>query len=399
MKTHVAPVACEQFRGHHSLDYTTQSPLFQIRKVARYSRLYGPGRTAMKVRGQYHLKRTYERLPPARRSRPSSATVGIIGCGNFAFSTIAYYLKRAHGPVLRGAMDIDLNRAASLYDTFDVDYYTDDAGEIIGDDQIRLVYIASNHASHAEYAIQALERGKHVHIEKPHVVTEEQLERLLDAMTSSSGSVSLGFNRPNSPLGLEVKRHLDAEAGTAMYNWFIAGHELPPDHWYYRESEGGRVLGNLCHWTDFVFHLVDSADRYPLRIIPVRATQSDCDIVVNYVFGSGSIAAITFSAKGHTFEGVREHFSAHQGNTLMRLEDFRTLVVETRERRDRISLRFRDHGHQRKVLDSYKMAHEAQSRSLACSPAYVWETADLFLSTRRALEEDRELVLTGFSRD
>ncbi len=52
-----------------------------------------------------------------------------------------------------------------------------------------MIYIASNHASHAEYAIQALNTGKNVHIEKPHVVTEDQLERLCLAMSERKGKV------------------------------------------------------------------------------------------------------------------------------------------------------------------------------------------------------------------
>ena len=51
--------------------------------------------------------------------------------------------------------------------------------DIIDDPQIDLIYIASNHYTHAEYAIEALNKGKSVHIEKPHVVNESQLDRLI----------------------------------------------------------------------------------------------------------------------------------------------------------------------------------------------------------------------------
>lgn len=376
------------------MDYTTQSRAFQARKVARYTRLYGPRRTLLKVRGQLHLKKSYEQLP-TRPKRTSNATVGLIGCGNFAYATIAYYVTKRHGAALRAAMDTNLNRAASLAESYDADYFTDDAAEVLNDEQIRLIYVASNHASHAEYAIEALRRGKHVHIEKPHAVTEDQLGRLLEAMDEHPDKVTLGFNRPNSPLGVEVRARLSAQTGPAMFNWFVAGHELDADHWYFDEAEGGRVLGNLCHWTDFVYQLVASADRYPIRVIPARAAQSDCDIAVTYVFGDGSISAITFSAKGHTFEGVRERFSAHRGDVMLLLEDFRTLVVETRERRERIALRFRDHGHERNIEASYAIAHGLAPTSLACSSQYVWETGELFLATRQALETEREIYLTG----
>ena len=108
-----------------------------------------------------------------------------------------------------------------------------------------------------------------------------------------------------------------------MYAWFVAGHAIDPDHWYFKPEEGGRVLGNLCHWTDFVYQMVPPQNRYPIKITPTRWEKSDCDIAVTYLFGDGTVAAITFSAKGHTFEGVRERFSAHRGDVLISLDDFK----------------------------------------------------------------------------
>jgi hypothetical protein len=179
-----------------------------------------------------------------------------------------------------------------------------------------------------------------------------------------------------------------------MFNWFIAGHELPPGHWYYAPEEGGRVLGNLCHWTDFVLQLVPEEVRYPILITPTRAEKSDCDIAVTYVFGEGSIAAITFSAKGHTFEGVRERFAAHRGNTLIAMDDFKELTIEIVDRKIRRSLTFRDHGHQEAIRSSYALVRE---RDGVLNPGltrdYVWQTGDLFLRTKAALDKNRPMVI------
>src|SRR5688572_14713314 len=168
------------------MDYTKQPILFKVRKAARYVRLYGIRRTLIKVKGQYHSQRKFETLP-AERAERTGRHVGILGCGNFAFSHIAYYLRKNYGPVIRGVMDPSIHKAASLFEEFDADYYTTDAKRIIDDPQIDLVFIASNHASHAEYAIDGLRAGKSVHIEKPHVVRYDQLERLCDAMQQSPG--------------------------------------------------------------------------------------------------------------------------------------------------------------------------------------------------------------------
>jgi predicted dehydrogenase len=379
------------------MDYTTQKLTFKLKKLLRYFNLYGLQRTLIKVKGQYHMKKKYDRLPSQSGLPGKGGHIGLIGCGNFPFSNIAYYLKKNYGRVIRGAMDIDINRAASIYEEYGLRYFTDDANKIITDPEIDLIYIASNHASHAEYAIEALKAGKSVHIEKPHVVRLDQLERLCAAMTESSGKVGLGFNRPDSRIGESIKHYLGTQSGSSMFNWFIAGHEISPEHWYFKEEEGGRVLGNLCHWTDFVFQLIAPEDRHPITITPTRGEKSDCDIAITYVFGDESIAAITFSAKGHTFEGVRERFAAHRGNVLISMDDFKDLTVEVVDKKHKVSPFFRDHGHELNIKRSYEMVRPKEGKSFAgCSIEYVWETANLFLKTRDALEENKQIAVAAF---
>ena len=257
------------------MDYLRQSLWFKVRKVLRYIRLYGPRFTMVKVQGQLHKKRKYTSLPTIHTTKPDDPRhVGIVGCGTFAYCVIANFLRRNHGRVIRGAMDRNLERAASLFERYDLAYYTDQADRLIEDQQIDLIYVASNHASHAEYAIRCLERGKSVHIEKPHVVNEDQLRRLCRAMQASGGRVNLGFNRPYSPIGVKIKQALDSQSGPAVYNWFVVGHDIAEGHWYHDEGEGGRILGNLCHWTDFIYNLVPPGGRHPIRITPTKLAGS-----------------------------------------------------------------------------------------------------------------------------
>ena len=385
-------------RRHSLVDYTKTPLRFRIRKVLRYVRMYGVSRTLAKVRGHYHMHARYDVLPARRKSASSARHVGLIGCGNFAFSTIAWFLGREAGPVLRGVMDADAHRAASLFERYRADYHTTDADEVLSDPAIDLVYVASNHASHAEYAIAAIEAGKAVHVEKPHVVNADQLHRLLAAAKGAANPrIRLGFNRPSSPLGRRVLAAMDAEEGTSMANWFVAGHEIDPGHWYFRPAEGGRVLGNLCHWTDFSLRMVPVARRYPIRIVPGRADASDCDVAVSCIFADGSIAAITFSAKGHTFEGVRERLHVHKGGLLVSLADFGALTIENGPRKERYRPRLRDYGHRRSILRSYRMSGRGGGAPGA-GLDYVRRTAELFLATREALEADREILLGDAGR-
>ena len=367
----------------------TRAPLsFRVRKAARYVRLYGLPRTAVKVRGQYHM-RGGRSLPGRSPKRRTDAHVGIIGCGNFAYTALAYFLVEEHGAVVRGVMDVHAGRARSLARRYGAHYSTSEAERLIDDEAIDLIYVASNHASHADYAVRALEAGKSVHIEKPHCTSEAQLDRLCQAAEASPGRIQLGFNRPLSPLGVRALELLRSGSGPMVLDWFVVGHEIPPEHWYNDPGEGGRVLGNLCHWSDFALASVPQHDRYPIEITPTRGTRSDEDIVVTYAFGGGAVTTISFcAARGHAFEGVRERLTAHRGDVLFTLEDFATLRVDQGRKRQRQRLRFRDHGHRATTLSSYAMTEAGGGRP-GRSITDIEQTGRLFLRTREALESGK----------
>jgi predicted dehydrogenase len=339
------------------------------------------------------MKRRYAILPPIRPLR-SDQRVGLIGCGNYAFSNIAYYLRAGRGSVIGACMDIDPHRAASLAARYRVPAHSADASIVLDDPTIELVYIVSNHASHAEYAVTALKRGKSVYIEKPHVVNEDQLSRLANAMTTSPGRVFLGFNRPRSRFGGMIIEALRRGNGRGMYDFFVLGHAIEPNHWYLRPEEGGRVLGNFCHWTDFILRMTEPLS-FPVRITPTRATRSDSDIVVTYTFPDGTLAVISFS-EGQTFEGVRERMTAHRGDCLLSMDDYETLTIEQGEKKQRFKNRFRDHGHRRNILGAYDVVFRGAAYDSEVERRHILDTAWLFLNTKRALESNQTMTISAY---
>jgi predicted dehydrogenase len=368
-------------------DYTQRPFSFKVKKALRYTRMYGPRRTLSIIRGQYNMKRTYETLPPTHETGSSSKHVGVIGCGIFGFGVIGYFLQKSHGSVIRGVLDTNANRAASFFQRYGLDYYTTDPDKLLNDPAIDLIYIASNHLSHAEYAIRALENGKAVHIEKPHVVTESQLRRLCATMVRTGGKVRLGYNRPRSPLGQRVKAELSGQTGPAMLAWAVAGAPLPPDHWYYKPEEGGRVVGNLCHYIDFIYQMAPPEKRFPITITPTKFDRPDENIAVTMLFGDGSLGAMTFSTKGEPFEGDKERFSAHRDACLIALDDFHRLVIENGPSKKVITPFIRDHGHDANMSESYAMVRPKGQESRGADVAYVWETGLLMLKVKEALDK------------
>lgn len=375
------------------VDYVNAHFIFKIRKVIRYIRLYGLLRTMVKVRGQYHMLSTVNfsgKLwlnPRCNSPEAVSRNVAIIGCGNYSFSNIAYYLAKYDKEFLRCTYDKNKNRSRSLCKFYNGLYATEDVAEIIADPNVKIVFIASNHASHAEYAISCIEHGKSVHIEKPHVVDNQQLERLIKAIKNNPHvNVYLGFNRFKSKLFKKLQTFLKQEQGPMMINWFIAGHAIQDDHWYFDEKEGGRVLGNLCHWTDLTLHLVSFTKAFPCQIIPATPNNSKSDFVVSVIFADRSCASITFSAKGHTFEGVKEVLNVHRGNLVANITDFQKLTCELVQKKIKTRTLYRDHGHKANILNSITNFEIFDAGE---SIEYIEQTAKFFLAIRQAIDTNQ----------
>jgi len=369
------------------MDYTKEPLSFKIKKVIRYLRMYGPSRTVIKVKSQLHMKNTkvFEQDKWINPNSNATGDVAIVGCGNFSFSTIAYYVSKKTSGKIKYALDVDKSKSLSLAKTYNVHCATTNYQDILNDSSIKLIYIASNHASHAEYAIEAIKHGKSVHIEKPHVVREEQMERLEQAILENPNSkVFLGFNRPQSKLFKILNDEMNQQKGNSMLNWFVSGHEIEDDHWYFSEEEGGRILGNLCHWSDLCIHLVGKENVFPCTISPANCKNEKSNFSLTINFNDGSQAAITFSAKGHTFEGVREYLNVHKGDLLASLQDFHSLSTDVVEKKKKYKLLFRDHGHEENIVSSYKdtMSADKQGEELS----YIKGSALLVLKIKEAVD-------------
>ena len=374
------------------MDYIKAPLFFKIRKVLRYVKIYGLGRTLIKIKSQLHMAKTDEFTGDVWTNPRGSlgGDVAMVGCGNFAYSTIAFYVSKSTPGKIKYALDINKSRSMSLAKTYNVYQAVSDFDSILTDPEISLIYIASNHHSHAEYAARALEFGKNVHIEKPHAVNEAQLEKLAASMVRNPNSkVFLGYNRPKSRLFKKLMSNMEYQSGPVTVNWFIAGHEIEADHWYFSEKEGGRVLGNLCHWSDLTIHLVGLDNCFPCTISPAVDPQSTSDFSYAISFADGSQAGFTFSAKGHTFEGVREYLNLHKGNLLANLQDFGSLEMSIGETVTKIRSLYRDHGHKKNIQNSYiKAKSDDEGEDLF----YVYASGLLILKMKEAT--DAGLVVT-----
>lgn len=364
----------------------------KLLKVLRYIKMYGFNRTFIKIKSNFHM-RSKDGFEGGYWINPKGSDrgdVAIVGCGNFAYSTISFYVSRFTRGRIKYALDLDKSKSMSLIKAYNGFKAVTIFDEILSDPDIKIIFIASNHATHSEYAVKAINAGKNVQIEKPHAVNFEQLEALREAMYKNPGvKVFLGFNRPRSELFQLLKKACNSESGISSFSWFIAGHELGDDHWYHSENEGGRIMGNLCHWSDLCIHSEGLENIFPCVITPADLPRSKSNFSVSLSFASGSNASITFSAKKDPFDGVREILIMHKGGLFAVLKDFYELNIDIGSRKIIKKLFYRDHGHKENILNSYNGAvGDFQGESIE----YVYATGFLVLKIKEAIENNNKVT-------
>jgi predicted dehydrogenase len=161
------------------------------------------------------------------------------------------------------------------------------------------VLIATRHDSHASYVERALSAGKHVFVEKPLALDDEELARVEHAAAESDVVLMVGFNRRFAPLGRRLHEALAGHGAMAL-NYRVNAGRLPREHWTHDPAlGGGRIIGEVCHFVDFAVFM---AGAEPLLIhaqaLDGASEPREDNVIALVRFGDGSLAAITYVALG-----------------------------------------------------------------------------------------------------
>jgi predicted dehydrogenase len=274
--------------------------------------------------------------------------VALLGAGEYARTEIVPAMARA-GLRPYAVADREPQIAAHLAETRGFELATT-SPEIAIERMPKpgLVVIATAHDSHARLAAAALDAGHRVLLEKPAVVTGEDVSLLLLAARRSPGRLEVGFNRRHHPLVQRARFELARETGPATITCFVREVPLTANHWYLWPNQGTRLTGNLCHWIDLGVMLV--GDALPLRIsvsqpAATGADAADAERVINVSFDDGSLVTVIATDRGDDIRGVQETIDARRGAVSLMIDDLRTLRT-SRDGRRRVRRRlWREKGH------------------------------------------------------
>jgi predicted dehydrogenase len=356
-----------------------------------YSAFDGAGRVPLLLLFEYPERdEKLERKLPIRRVAPQAGRikVAVAGAGSFAQGThIPNLLKLSDSFELRAVMSRTGSNAAAVANRHGAAYATTEYEEVLADEDVDLVLIATRHNLHAEMTLRALEAGKNVFVEKPLALSSGELDRIEAFYETHDGPLLMtGFNRRFSPAAVRAKKALLGRTTPLIANYRMNAGYIPRDHWVHGPEGGGRNIGEACHIYDLFNYVVEAevTDVSASSIEPSsdRWARNE-NFVATLAYDDGSICALTYTSLGDT-RYAKEQLEIFCDGQVISLDDYRLLSV-TGDRR----LRWRSRlGPEKGLLEEFNVLGDA----LANGSSWPIPLEEQLSVTRLSFRIEKQLV-------
>lgn len=279
--------------------------------------------------------------------------IGIIGLGSFALSTILPHLKEVKSKDkdirLYAVCNSTGQKAKEIAKKWEAEYITNDYRKLIDDKNIDLIICATRHSSHAKIAKEALLANKNIYVEKPVALNEAELKEVMEAAKKSKGRIFVGFNRRFSTHFLKAKEEFNSTS-PMMIMYRVSYPFSEKDHWSYELKEGGRIIGEDCHFIDAFQYLINSRPkRIYTSVIPIGGQVAhDENIAVNIEYENNSLGTIFYSALG-SFRLPKEYIEIYGNGKAMVIDNFKNAKLFESTRVKNLSLWHQDKGYTREL--------------------------------------------------
>ncbi|MCK5159913.1 MAG: Gfo/Idh/MocA family oxidoreductase [Candidatus Heimdallarchaeota archaeon] len=140
--------------------------------------------------------------------------IGIIGCGAITELKHIPTLKRTAIFDIKKIADLDIKIIEKIKKKYKVDAEaTTDYRELLEDDDLDAVLIATPPAMHEKMIIDSFEKGKHVFCEKPLTINLEEAKRIVKKMEETSRTLFIGYHQRFIPQFNKLKELSEKKIG------------------------------------------------------------------------------------------------------------------------------------------------------------------------------------------
>lgn len=291
---------------------------------------------------------TYEEqdLPDERRILNTAApsvwvrpdeilALGVLGAGNYALSTFLPVVKRIGGiaPVgIASASGVSAHYAARR---FGFGFAASKAETLLDDPVINMIAILTRHHLHCQQIQAAIQAGKHVYCEKPLAINTAELKQIEQMLQGENQPLlTVGFNRRFAPLAQHLKAFVDTRHEPLYMHYRLNANVLPKGHWLLDpEVGGGRIIGEGCHFIDFLTFLVgESPVEVLTQGLPDGGIYSEDNVIMTFRFPDQSLGLVSYLANGDK-SFPKEYLEVFFGGQVATLNDWRLLETVAKGRR------------------------------------------------------------------
>lgn len=167
----------------------------------------------------------------------------------------------------------------------------DSFDDVLSDDAVEAVIIATPHSTHADLTVEAASAGKHVFVDKPFTLTVAEAKRAIEAADAAGVILQVGHNRRRQPANRRIKQMVeDGDLGMIHYaeaNLSYPKGLDPRTGWRGEpeESPGGGMTGLGVHMADNLNYLLGRPARvaaFSKQIIAVRKLDDVTTATIEY---------------------------------------------------------------------------------------------------------------------
>jgi predicted dehydrogenase len=167
---------------------------------------------------------------------------GLLGCGDIAKKRVAGAIVGDERSELAAACRRDKDALEAFGKTFGISCLTTSSDELIANEDLDAVYVATPVHLHCEQTMAAARSGKHVLVEKPMAIDPTECQRMIDACAASGVNLGVAYYRRFYPVVARVAGLIaDGTLGRPLSILATTGNtnRFPADDWRVVKAFGG----------------------------------------------------------------------------------------------------------------------------------------------------------------
>jgi predicted dehydrogenase len=255
----------------------------------------------------------------------SKGVIGIIGAGNFTQMQMLPALSKTNADIKYIVSSKGVS-STTLAKKYNIANSSTNYKDLFTDADVDLVMVMTRHDSHAQMVTEALENKKHVFVEKPLALSQEDLDKIKEVYEKSEKTLTVGFNRRFSPFAVKMKQIIgNGKEPINVIATMNAG-AIPKEVWVHdMEIGGGRIVGEACHFIDLISYLTGSkVTEVVMNAMGVNPQEDTDTASILLKYENGSTGVINYFANGSKLYS-KERVEVYSQERTLVLDNFREL--------------------------------------------------------------------------